>query len=400
MAGLHTITTWAKGEGPRYGVVFAAHFAFVGAQLPFFSGYLEDRGFSAATIGALGAAALAFRVFAGPAIAFHVDGRAQTRGAIMFWALAVALPAAFLPWTQGFALAAASLLALCAYGALTPLIDAGALASDRRGALHYGQTRSWGSFAFIVAALGTGALVAKAGLIGSAYAMAASGVAALALSFALPHAPRAPHAAPSAAERRAEALDLIRSRTFLAYLAAAGLAQGAHAGYYVFTILDWRAQGIDPFLIGLLWATGTFSEIFLLMRGRGIARRFGPVKLMAAGALAAALRWALTALAPPLPVLFLVQALHAFTFGAVFLGSVEFIARATPPRLVNTAMTLMASTAVGVATGFAMFAGGFLYEWGGPPAMYALMSAMGLAAFAATLLLGRLWAAEKKSASG
>jgi PPP family 3-phenylpropionic acid transporter len=380
--------------------MFAAHFALVGAQLPFFSGYLEDRGFSASTIGALGAAALAFRVIAGPVIALDVDGRANPRGAIIFWALAVAAPAAFLPWTQGFALGVASLLALCAYGALTPLIDAGALAADRRGALHYGQTRSWGSVAFIVAALGTGALVAGLGLIGAAYAMAIAGVAAFAFSFALPSASHPSHEPTPFAERRRQALDLIRSRTFMVFLAASGLAQGAHAGYYAFTILDWRAQGIDPFLIGLLWAAGTFSEIFLLTRGRGLARRFGPIRLIAAGALAAALRWTLTALAPPLQLLFLVQALHALTFGAVFLGSVEFIARATPPRLVNTAMTLMASTGVGVATAFATFAGGYLYEWGGPPAMYGLMSAMGLAAFAMAVILGRMWSAGGKSVAG
>ena len=254
----------------------------IGAQLPFFSGYLEDRGFSAATIGVLGAAALAFRVFAGPAIALDVDGRANARGATIFWAFAVAAPAAFLPWTHGFALAAASLIMMCAYGALTPLIDAGALASDRRGALHYGQTRSWGSAAFIAAAIATGALVGETGLVGAAYAMAASGVAALLLSFALPRAAGAAREATPPALRRKHALDLVRSRTFIVFLAASGLAQGAHGGYYAFTILDWRAQGIDPFVIGLLWATGTFSEIFLLTRGRGLARRFGPIRLIAA----------------------------------------------------------------------------------------------------------------------
>ncbi|MDX2300795.1 MAG: MFS transporter [Xanthomonadaceae bacterium] len=383
-------------ENLRYGAMFAAHFALIGAQLPFFSGFLEDRGFSAVAIGAIGAASLLFRMLAGPAIAYRVDSRGAQRSAIAFWAFAVALPATCLPFFSGAMLGAASLAMLCAFGALTPLIDAGALGADRRGALHYGQTRACGSAAFIASAILTGAVVERAGIAAAVIVMAASAAAAFAFSFTLPDTQSASAGAISPAERRAEAGRLVRSRTFLLFLAAAGLGQGAHAGYYYFTILDWRAQGMDARAIGLLWATGTFCEIFILARGRALARRFGPVGLIAAGGAASVLRWTATAFAPPLPILFLVQALHALTFGAAFLGAVEFIARATPERLGNTAITLMSSTGVGLATAAAAFAGGLLYQWGGPAPMYALMAGCGAASALCAWALSRAWVAGER----
>ncbi|MHA7873669.1 MAG: MFS transporter, partial [Hyphococcus sp.] len=188
-----------------------------------------------------------------------------------------------------------------------------------------------------------------------------------------------------------EAPRLVSSPVFLGVLAAAGLTQGAHAVYYAFSYLRWEAIGYSAQTIGFLWATGVIAEIFLLTRARKLAGRFAPMVLLALGAAGAAARWAITALEPPLGLLFLVQTLHALTFAATYLGTIEFLDRAAPTRLVNTGMTLMSTTGVGAMTGLATMAAGYVWENAGPTAAYLMMAAMGLAALVITLAVARLW---------
>ena len=144
-------------------------------------------------------------------------------------------------------------------------------------------------------------------------------------------------------------------------------------------------------MIGLLWATGVIAEIVLLTRMRSIAARFNPAVLLAAGALGAAVRWSITASEPSLWVLFLTQTLHALTFAAAYIGTIEFLDRAVPTRLVNTGMTLMSTAGVGAITGLATVIAGFIWQGQGPAIAYLMMAVMGAGAFVIALLVGRLW---------
>jgi PPP family 3-phenylpropionic acid transporter len=176
---------------------------------------------------------------------------------------------------------------------------------------------------------------------------------------------------------------------FLLFVLSVGLIQGSHAAYYSFSILDWTALGYSATTVGFLWAAGVVAEIFLLTQVRGLVKRWGAVTLIVIGGVGAAIRWTLTGLAPPLPLLFAVQTLHALSFAAAYLGAVEYIDRTLPKRLTNTAMTLMSTTGVGAITGVATVACGYLYDAQGPGAIYALVAAMGAAGAAGGLLLGR-----------
>jgi PPP family 3-phenylpropionic acid transporter len=113
--------------------------------------------------------------------------------------------------------------------------------------------------------------------------------------------------------------------------------------------------------------------------------------LLLLGGGAVVVRWTITAFDPPLPVLFLVQTLHAFTFAAAYLGAIEFLDRAAPLRLVNTGMTLMSATGVGAVTGLATVAAGFLWDAHGSTPAYLMMAAMGAVAVVAALIAARLW---------
>src|SRR5207247_4275206 len=144
---------------------------------------------------------------------------------------------------------------------------------------------------------------------------------------------------------------LLRDRGFLAVAAGAGLIQASHAIYYGFATLDWRAAGLGGGEIGALWALAVVAEIALFaVSGR---LPLAPTTLLMIGAAGAAVRWVAMAFAPPLPVLALLQRLHALSFGATHLAAIGFVARAAPAALGATAQGHLA-VALGLVMAAAM----------------------------------------------
>ena len=109
------------------------------------------------------------------------------------------------------------------------------------------------------------------------------------------------------------------------------------------------------------------------------------------GGLASLVRWLLTALEPALPILFIIQTLHAFTFAATYLGTIEFIDHAIPKRLVNTGMVLFSTSGVGAFTGMAALGAGIIFDHGGAFPAYMMMAVMGGIGAMLALLLKRIW---------
>ena len=377
-----------------YALFYSGQFVLLGVQLPFFAGWLDMRGFVASEIGLITGAALIARLVFGPPVAFWADHQDDERRSLrlvsfLFAAAAVALIFAPGKWLIG----AAAVIVIWTFGLLVPLTDTAVLRADRNGHLHYGQTRAMGSAAFLATTIIGGAVLTGFGIGASVWVMAIAGLCAFGASLALPAGAGGRGGAKPVSWR--EAPKLLANPVFIAVLFAAGLTQGAHAVYYAFSYLRWEALGYSAQVIGFLWATGVIVEILLLTRARGLARRFGPAMLLALGGAGAAIRWTITAMEPPLWVLFFVQTLHALTFAATYLGTIEFLDRAAPTRLVNTAMTLMSTTGVGAVTGLATVIAGFVWQAHGPVSAYLMMAAMGAGAFVIALVVARIWDGTK-----
>ena len=89
--------------------------------------------------------------------------------------------------------------------------------------------------------------------------------------------------------------------------------------------------------------------------------------------------------------MFLLQTLHALTFAATYLGTIEFLDRAAPLRLVNTGMTLMSTTGVGAVTGLATVIAGYVWQLSGAGPAYMMMAFMGAIAVICAVLVARKW---------
>jgi PPP family 3-phenylpropionic acid transporter len=192
--------------------------------------------------------------------------------------------------------------------------------------------------------------------------------------------PLLPETAGGRGTRRSRAgLHLFALRSFRLTVLASALIQGAHAAYYGFAPLFWRAHGLSDGVIGMLIAEGIVAEVALFAWGRGLIERLGPAGLTACAAAASVVRWGVTACAPPLALLAAVQLLHAATFAMQHLSAMLVLSRTVPVERAATAQALHAALGYGAPGGLLVLLAGFLYARAGGLAFLA-MAAIGGAA--------------------
>jgi len=308
-----------------------------GVHLPFFPAWLASVGLNPESTGLLMAMMGAVRVLTGPALGFLADSFAARRLGIILLMGVAALSYAGYAALPGIAFVVLfSLTSSAAFSAIGPLLEGVTLRSALKHQFDYGRVRSFGSVAFIAMNFASGVILAQQGIDLFLAILIAAGAYSFATTLLLPAEEDAVHGRPRSDVWR-DAITLARQPAFVLFVGAAGIAQACHAFYYGFGTLNWKALGYSDGLIGFLWALGVAAEIVLFSFSNRVIARIGPGGLMAVGALCGAVRWTIIALGPPLWLLVAAQCLHAGTFGAVHLGAIHFIARATPPHLIATA---------------------------------------------------------------
>jgi MFS transporter, PPP family, 3-phenylpropionic acid transporter len=199
----------------------------------------------------------------------------------------------------------------------------------------------------------------------------------------------------SAEKVGAAAGKLLLSPGFWTVTGGASLIQASHAVYYGFSVLDWRAKGLDAASIGGLWGLAVIAEIALFAVSARFPQRIGSLGLLGVGAFGAMLRWGVMSFDPPLTLLPMLQLLHAFSFGATHLGSMQLLARLAPARQFATAQGDFATVLALVMAG-GMALSGVLYADLGDRAYMAMALAAALGG--AFVLLARRWVGPKAEA--
>jgi PPP family 3-phenylpropionic acid transporter len=370
----------------KLGLFYAAYFFFGGVQLPFFPLWLEARGLDARDIGLIIAVPALVRIIVTPIVTHQADRYQALKATLVAGSMVGLLGMTVVGLVEGpFAILLAFAVAMAALSPMLSLSDAYALSGLSARERNYGPVRLWGSVAFIAGNVGAGFLLERMALghliwlIVSALAVVV--VAALALT-PLENSPRPVAATPAASPKT-----LLRNPAFLAVVLASSMVQGSHAFYYGFSAVQWRAEGLDGRLIGLLWGLGVLAEIVLFALSARLPKSLPPTALLAIGGVGAVIRWTAMAFDTPVALLPALQLLHAASFGAAHLGMMGFLARAVPRELAATAQGF-AATWSGIVNASATFASGFVYAATGSFA-YLLMAAMALIGLISALYAGR-----------
>jgi PPP family 3-phenylpropionic acid transporter len=358
----------------RISMFYAAYFAMVGVALPFFPVWLSSSGLTPENIGVIIGCSTFVRVFFDPVVAQLADKRGSRQPIII---LLVAFSLVFFSlyfitntfWTILFV----TIIYSSCCGATQPLAESLTMLAAKSAQFEYGRVRLWGSLTFILAAIIAGNILVDNSSDIILLMIFGTICFLLIVTIFLPNIKSS-----IAVSVRFPIIPLLRDRPLTLVLIAAALIQSSHAVYYGFGTIHWQKAGISEVVIGLLWAEGVIAEVVVFIFGGIILRNIGPIRLILLGGLAGILRWIGTGLDDNLIILFILQILHGFTFGATHLGIIHYISNNVSESFSATAMSLYAAVG-GLAMGLMVIASGQIYALLGGQAYFvvAIVSAFG-----------------------
>jgi PPP family 3-phenylpropionic acid transporter len=356
----------------KFLALYLALFAAFGAFSPFLPSLLSRHGLGPETLGVTLAAGTGVRLLAGPLGGRIADLLAAPRTVLCAFTLSAAIAGlAFLPARGAWVLLLVSVGQSFALAPVVPIADTLCLASaspvlDPRRKLKgfdYGWVRGAGSAAFIVGVTLGGRILGQLGFSGIIAVNASLLVAAAAIALWVPNRIATTYRSlPEAQAVRSGVAALFGIPIFRRLLLIAALVEGSHAMHDSFAVINWRADGIDPSTIGILWSEGVAGEIVMFfLLGRPLLARFGPGRSMMLAAAAGVIRWAVLARAASIVPIALVEPLHGFTFALLHLACMHLIRETIPAHLAATAQNFYGTFAIGITTALLTLCSGVLY---------------------------------------
>ena len=360
----------------RIAAFYFAYFCYLGAYAPYFTLYLAGEGFSAGEIATIQALPQFVRIFAPMAWGWLSDATGSRRGvvALSCGLTTLALGALFL--VSGFLETALTVAAIgmCS-AAILSIVDALTFSVLGARTDRYGPIRLWGSVGFIVAVLGTGALLDVAPVAKLIWVLFGLSLATLGVSLGLPSPP-----VEHAAHVKGSLASILRRPEVIAFFAACTFMTVAHGALYVFYSIYLVENGYSKTMVGLMWMHGVLAEIFVFIAMPSLVRRFSLRAILLASFVAAAVRfvgigWGVEWVA----VLVVAQLLHAATFGSFHAASIAAVHRlfAGPHQVRGQALYMSICYGLGGMVGTLL--AGATWEALGAPLTFGISALFGLA---------------------
>lgn len=365
----------------RLSCFYACYFALLGVWLPFWPLYLQQLGYGAAAIGLLGGVLQGTKIVA-PSLWGWLAQRSGKRMRVIRWGGGTAL-AIFcgIFWRQDFLwlilVVAGFSFFWNAVLAQFEVITLGHLGRDHH---RYSLVRVWGSVGFIAAVGGLGFLFEHIDLAWLPWIMAALLAGIWLSSLSVGERRESPVAADAGVGSAPAWPGLLRQPPVAAFFVTCFLLQVAHGPYYTFFSVYLEANGYDRSATGLLWSLGVVAEVVLFLVMHRLMSRFSVRSLLLASLGASVVRWAATAWwVDELPVLIVVQCLHAATFASYHACAVELVRRFFAGGRQGQGMALYSGVSYGGGGAAGAALSGLAWEWS-PTATFMLASAVSLVA--------------------
>lgn len=342
---------------------FFAFFMTWGIFLPYWTGFLvAAKGLTvseASLIMSLGLVSRGFStLFAFPFISKKWSGK-KVLDVLSFGSLVTAL--FFIPADSFAALLIVTLAFNLFYPALMPALDSVAGILLQHGQLNYGNSRSYGSFGFIVMVLVISVVTGKFGDASLLWFLL-GGLVILALLTRL-RAPEVLLETPKPLKNKSfTMMSLFKVKYFPIVLLIAILLQGAHASYYNYGYIYLQHLGVSKYYIGSIINIGVIFEIIFFAKADRIFRNWSPASLLILAAAGSTLRWLLLALLPTIPVFIVSQSLHALSFAMAHYAVILFMTQHLPKEQIPNAQGMYSALALSWSTAVLTLFGGYLYE--------------------------------------
>ncbi|MBI2780941.1 MAG: MFS transporter [Chloroflexi bacterium] len=378
-----------KSPRVRSALAYAAFFAAVGSMLPYLPLYYRGIGFQLGEIGGMLALGPLVGLAMAPAWGALSDRhRGSPRVFVAATSTALAGVALLALGSDRIVVIAGAAVLGAGMAGLTPILDARALETaggDRSG---YGPVRAWGSAGYIVSVLGTGLLADAAGLrslfIVFAACLVATGLIGLTLKPSAARAALVPSLRPMRDTSRLfgpSGLGVFLLGTFLTWLGMSAVLS--------FTPLRFEELGASRTIVGLGGALAAGIEVPLMLRYPALAARFGPARVLVAGAGFLAARSVVAALASDPIGLLAASVFAGFGYALFFVGGVTYVSARVPPQLAATALGIFQGVGSSLSQVTAAVLGGVIAAAVGIQGLFGIAIALGAAGTAIIFLAVR-----------
>lgn len=370
----------SSSTGRSLATFYFGWIAAIGAFGPFMASFLEARGLSAREGAWLLAALPLLRVVVTPLWTYAADLMRSPVRVLQLVSAGAALSFALLIGVKSPLAVSLIVAAYTVFRApVGPLADAVLLAWSQRSGTPFGRVRAWGSFGYLIAAFGAGALLERSGA-GTAVALTLTLLTGAALSaWALPSAPlrRGPSIWP--------AFVRVARDPVVARVLVVGVLNQMGLAPYDMLFSTWFARRAGGTWAGASIAAGVACEVAVMLFARPWLARVGPERVLALSFIAATVRWLVVAYATSDLALGAVQVLHALSFGTYFLASVEALDRASPPEVRASVQGVQYTVVFSAGSALALGVAGVLGGVDGVRAIFKVAAAC--AALATALML-------------
>ncbi|MBM7693523.1 PPP family 3-phenylpropionic acid transporter [Peribacillus deserti] len=248
------------------------------------------------------------------------------------------------------------------YPALMPAMDtaAGVLVQNKQ-LKHYGKSRSWGSFGFIVSGMTLTFFTGKFGEEAILWGLLL-GVSVL-VCLGMMRAPDVLTEKPKADPAdRSSLLKPFKAKHFGLVLVIVILLQAAHASYYNYGYIYLQEINAPKYLTGVILNIGVIAEILFFLIADRAFRSFSAGSLLALAALGSTVRWILVFAFPSIAVFSVSQLLHALSFAMGHYAFMKYLVQNIPPKDVPNAQGIYSALALSWSTAVFTVFGGYLYE--------------------------------------
>lgn len=278
------------------------------------------------------------------------------------------------------------------FAASMPITEAWVLDHIAHRGGDYGRIRSWGSLGFAVSLLAS-IFVLKKSSMSTAQALLPvffgfcglrilSGLYALALPDYQPKGKRP--------KLNWKELGSYLHPFALIFFLAVFMSRFLFSPYYTFFSIYLDDMGIADNLKGIFWIVAVGAETGLIAISGSLLKRFGPVKLLLAGLWAMAFRMFIFSIKPEWYIILTTQCLHALTFGAFHVASINIINRITPEQFRASGQTFNAML-LGIGGILGGILGGALSQAYGLTEMFRIYSIIAAGVTALITLLFSIW---------
>ena len=325
-------------------------FGSTGAASAYFAIWLSGKGITPDQIGVINAVPVLVLLFASMLIGRLADKASDWRVMIIWLAvIAGAASLGFLFVNEFWGALLVFTLCFTPAGALVPIVDAATLRMTERRGTDFGFVRAWGTVGYTITAAMTGALIGWLGAMVFVPLFIVLSLMRTGFAFQLPRF-RAPEhvAAPTKAPGSPKLASLLRLWFILPCIAYA-LIQSTHFFLGAMGALVWKIDGIGEGWVGPLIAVSAAGEAIMMFFWRRIGTRMTARTMLIIAGVVGAVRWLAMAFSPSLPILFLLQALHAITLPFSYFGIMHFIANWAPEDIAAEAQSFSSMLTQGFA---------------------------------------------------